>query len=111
MGTKKQPPENRAAFSIGLPPEVQRVVRDVYLAGKASNPEMTMQDAMRELILRGAGLECDEAALATTRATLRDVVGRFLVRRMKEFLPTLEAELDTYLRSYMPSLPEEGDHQ
>lgn len=85
-------------MNLGLTDEVRHAIKQTYYASGIAAGQ-SIQDVARELILRGAAVECDEAALAITKTHLKAAVEKFAVRRLQEFLRDLAKEVEVYLRS------------
>jgi hypothetical protein len=90
-------PLERNAVSLGLTPEVHRIVKNYHLATAA--PGQSIQDTCRELIMRGGGVECDEAMLSMMRARARIVLEAFAARRCSQFFHSLADEIEVYANS------------
>lgn len=103
MASHHKDPFERSAVSLGMNPEVKHAIKQFHLA--TAQPGATMQDSIRELILRGGGVECDEAMLAIQRRRVMSHLERFALKRLIEMLRAFEEEL----RVYCSSMPHEGD--
>lgn len=57
----------------------------------------SVPDSIRELIMRGAGVEADVAALAAQRRQIRRIGEKFLMERIRTVLQNLDVELKTYI--------------